>query len=503
MTRTGSTLAGLLLLAAGGLSPAAHAAGALRIGLQEDPDFLDPARSRSYVSRIVFASLCDKLIDTAPDLKFVPQLALSWTWSDDNRILTLKLRPNVTFQDGEPFDAEAVKFNLDRYRTLPESVRKSEIASVDHVDVVDPLTVNLVLKQPDAALVAQLTDRSGMMMAPKATQTANATANPVCSGPYKFAERVAQDRIVLDRFANYWNAGAYTLDRVTFMPIPDATVRLANLQSGGLDLIERMAATDVKSAQADSKLQVISIPGLAFDDIEINVSGPSAQTPMGRDKRVRQAFDLAIDRDALNQAVYEGRYTPGHQPFAPASPYHIAGAVPGRDVDKAKALLKAAGVTAPVTVKLTLGNDTVTQQVGQVLQAMVGEAGFDLQLQTTEFATLLSQAASGDFQATLEGWSGRVDPDGNIHQFVTCKGGLNDMKYCDSRVDELLNGARTVTDPAERKTKYEAAMKILWDDKPIVYLDFTPRIFGAAKALHGFVPHPDGMIRLQNVTLDK
>ena len=329
------SLAALLLLAVQPFAAlGAAAAPGLKIGLQEDPDFLDPARARSYVSRIVFASLCDKLIDTTPDLTFVPQLALSWTWSADDKTLTLKLRPGVTFQDGEAFDAEAVKFNLDRYRTLAESVRKSEVASIDHVDVVDPLTVNLILKQPDAALVAQLTDRSGMMMAPKATAAGSATANPVCSGPYRFVERVAQDRIVLDRFPGYWNAGAYHLDRVTFMPIPDTTVRLANLQSGGLDLIERMAATDVKTAQADPKLQVLSIPGLGFMTIEFNVTGDDAKTPMGRDKRVRQAFDLAIDRDALNQAVYEGRFTLGDQPFAPASPYHLDQPVPGRDVDK-------------------------------------------------------------------------------------------------------------------------------------------------------------------------
>jgi len=365
------------------------------------------------------------------------------------------------------------------------------------------MTVNLVLKQPDAALVAQLTDRAGMMLAPKASATGNVTTNPVCSGPYRFTERVAQDRIVLDKFPNYWNAGAYHFDRVTFMPIPDTTVRLANLQSGGLDLIERMAATDVKAAQADPKLQVLSVPGLGFMTLEFNVTGDNAKTPIGQDKRVRQAFDLAIDRDALNQAVYEGRYTPGGQPFAPASPYHLDEPLPGRDVDKAKALLKAAGVTTPVTVKMTVPNDPVTQQLGQVIQAMTAEAGFDLQLVATEFATLLSQNGSGNFQTTMVAWSGRVDPDGNIHQFVTCHGGLNDMKYCNPEVDALLNGARGVTDPAERKAKYAAAMKIVETDKPITYLDFEPHIFGAAKALHGFVPHPDGMIRLQNVTLDR
>ena len=499
MTRFGLSLAVSILLG----TSAASAATELRIGLQDDPDFLDPARARSYTSRIVFAALCDKLIDTAPDLKFVPRLATSWTWSPDNKTLTLKLRQGVTFHDGEPFDAEAVKFNLDRSRTLPESVRKSEVASIDHVDVVDPFTVNLVLKQPDAALLAQLTDRAGMMLAPKATTTGNAAANPVCSGPYKFVERVAQDRIALTKFPAYWNADAFRFDRVTFRPIPDTTVRLANLRAGGLDIIERMAATDVKDATADPKLQVLSVPGLGFETIEFNVTGAQAKTPIGQDARVRQAFDLAIDRDALNQAVFEGRFTAGDQPFAPASAYHLDRPVASRDVDKAKALLKAAGIAAPVTVTMTVSNDPVAQQVGQVVQAMTAEAGFDVKLVATEFATILSQNTAGNFQTTLIAWSGRVDPDGDIHQFVTCHGGLNDMHYCNPRVDALLDGARTVTDPVERKAQYAAAMKLIESDKPIIYLYFEPRIFGAPKTLHGFVPHPDGMIRLENVTLDK
>jgi len=491
-----STLAASLMLWS-----AAALASDLRIGLQEDPDALDPARSRSYVGRLVLASLCDKLIDTAPDLTVVPRLATSWTWSADNKVLTLKLRPGVTFQDGEPFNAAAVKYNLDRYRTLPESVRKSEVASIDHVDALDPATVVIALKQPDAAFLAQLTDRSGMMLAPQATEAGGSGGAPVCSGPYRLAERVVQDRIVLERFPQHWDAGAYHFDRVIFLPIPDTTVRLANLRSGGLDLIERMAATDVKTAAADPKLQVLSVPGLGFTTLEINLGGERAKTPMGQDARVRQAFDLAIDREALNQAVFEGRYLPGAQPFPPASFYHLDEPVPERDIAKSKALLAAAGVTAPVRVELHMPNDPVTQQLGQVIQAMTAEAGFDVHLLALEAASMVQRDQQGDFETTLHIWSGRVDPDGDIHQFVTCRGSFNEMKYCNPEVDGLLNGARVILDPAERKAKYAAAMRIIDRDKPILYLFFEPHIFGAVQALHGFVLHPDGMIRLDHVTL--
>lgn len=183
-------LTATLLLLAGG---SALAETTLRIGIQDDPDVLDPHRSRTYSGRLVYTALCDKLVDVSPQLELVPQLATAWQWSDDNRSLTLQLRQGVTFHDGEAFDAAAVKFNLDRARSLPDSLRKSELASVDTVEVVDPQTVRIRLKQPDATLLAQLSDRAGMMLAPKAS-TGDVGSKPVCSGPYRFVQRVQQDR---------------------------------------------------------------------------------------------------------------------------------------------------------------------------------------------------------------------------------------------------------------------------------------------------------------------
>src|SRR5690349_3322882 len=190
---------------------AAMAAGAsgqtLRIGLAEDPDVLDPSLARSFVGRIVFASLCDKLVDIDEKLNIVPQLATSWTWSPDSKSLTMKLRPGVTFHDGEKFDAAAVKFNLERHKNMAGSNRRGELAPLAGVDVVDPLTVRLNLSAPFSPLLAALADRAGMMVSPKAAQAAGANfaLKPVCSGPFKFVERVAQDRITLERYDGYWN----------------------------------------------------------------------------------------------------------------------------------------------------------------------------------------------------------------------------------------------------------------------------------------------------------
>ena len=204
--------------------------------------------ARTYVGRIVFASFCDKLFDIDEKLNIVPQLALSHETSADGKTVTIKLRPGVKFHDGEPFDAEAAKFTLERHLTIHGSFRKPELGSIDHVDVVDPLTIKLVLKAPFSPLIAQLTDRAGMMMSPKAAKAAGDKfgLHPVCAGPYKFVERVQQDRIVVEKFADYWNKDNVFIDKIVYLPIVDSTVRLANLKSGGLDLIERVLATDIK-----------------------------------------------------------------------------------------------------------------------------------------------------------------------------------------------------------------------------------------------------------------
>jgi len=489
------------LLTGSALASPAFAAD-LRIGLQEDPDVLDPDQSRTFVGRIVYTSLCDKLVDITPELKIIPQLATGWSWSDDGKTLTMDLREGVVFHDGTPFNAEAVKANIERSKNLPESRRKSEVKSIESVEVSGPYQVKMTLSAPDATLLAQLADRAGMMVSPTAAEAAGADfgAKPICSGPFKFVERVAQDRIVLEKFADYWNADAYHFDKVTFLPIPDTTVRLANLRAGDLDMLERLAATDAAAVKSDANLQYAEAVGLGYQGITVNVgNGDRAKNPFGEDKRLRQAFSLAIDREALNQVVFEGTFAAGNQPFPPNSPWYDQEVpIPARDVEKAKALMKEAGHET-FDLEVQVANNPVQTQVMQVVQAMVAEAGFNVSLKSMEFASLLAEQTAGNYQASQVGWSGRVDPDGNIHQFMTCKGGINDSKYCNPEVDKLLDGARVSNDDEDRKAKYDAARKILAEDLPIIYLYHQTWIWALDKKVEGFVAYPDGMIRLANV----
>ncbi|MGY9045948.1 hypothetical protein P775_05930 [Puniceibacterium antarcticum] len=495
-----------LALALGISATALHAAD-LRIGLQEDPDILDPDQSRTFVGRIVYASLCDKLVDITPDLEIIPQLASGWSWSDDGLELTMTLRDDVTFHDGTPFNAEAVVANIDRSKNMDESRRKSELTSITGTEAVDDMTVKFTLDAPDATLLAQLADRAGMMVSPTAASEAGVDfgLNPVCSGPFQFVERVQQDRIVLSKFADYWNADAFNFDSVIFLPIPDTTVRLANLRSGDLDMLERLAATDVASVKEDGSLLMEQAVSLGYQGITVNVAnGDRAATPIGENAAVRRALSLAIDRNVINQVVFEGAFAAGNQPFPPTSPwYNKDFPVPARDVDAAKELLAEAGYPDGVSVEIQVPNNPVQMQLMQVVQAMASEAGITVTLQAKEFATMLSDQTAGAFTASQVGWSGRVDPDGNIHQFMTTDAGLNDSHYSNPEVDELLNAARVSNDTATRKENYNAALAILQEDMPIVYLYHQAWIWALDDKIDGFVPYPDGMIRLEGVSFSE
>ncbi len=476
----------------------------LRIALQSDADVLDPDQSRTFVGRIVYASLCDKLVDITPELEIIPQLATGWEVSEDGLSIAMDLREGVVFHDGTPFNAEAVAANIERSKTLEESRRKSELASITSTEVTGDYAITLNLAQPDATVMAQLADRAGMMVSPTAAAEAGADfgLNPVCSGPFSFGERVAQDRIVLERFPDYWNADAINFDSVTFLPIPDTTVRLANLQSGDIDMLERLAPTDLAQAEADPDINVVSAVSLGYQGITFNVgNGDNASGPWGSDKRLRQALSYAVDREAINQVVFEGAFAPGNQPFPPNSPwYDTSHPIEARDVEKAKALLAEAGYPDGIDLTVQVPNTTIPLALMQVVQAMAGEAGIRIEIVSKEFATLLADQSAGDYFASQIGWSGRVDPDGNIHQFTTTDGGINDSGFSHPDVDAALNAARTMPDMAARKAEYDKARAILIDEAPLVYLYHQSWITALDASIEGFTPYPDGMIRLEGVT---
>jgi peptide/nickel transport system substrate-binding protein len=478
----------------------------LRIGLAEDPDVLDPTLARTFVGRLVFSALCDKLFDLDEKLNIVPMLAVSHEWSADNKTLTLKLRQGVTFHDGEKFDAAAVKFNLERHKNMPGSNRRGELAPVASVDVVDAQTVRINLSAPFAPLMAVLTDRAGMMVSPKAAAAAGEKfgANPVCSGPFKFVERVAQDRMVLERYPGYWNKGAIHFERITYLPIVDSTVRLANLRAGQLDFIERMAGSDVAGLKSDSRFKIAKIVEIGYYGITINVakSDQAQKNPLGKDARVREAFELALDRDGIVQVAMDGEAETGNQWVAPSNRYYGKSApAPKRDIARAKKLLAEAGVPNP---SFTLMTPTTSdaQRIAQVVQAMAKEAGFDVKIQSTEFATSINLADKGQFEAYVLAWSGRADPDGNLHSQLSCGGPTNYSGFCSKEVDALITETRVNLDPAKRAAAYDKIAALIQKERPIVYMFHRHWLWAHSAKLSGLRTVPDGMVRVQGLKMN-
>lgn len=494
--------AGLAFGAMAATAAPAMAQSVLKIGLQDDPDTLDPVSNWSFVGRHVLQSLCDKIVDIDETGKIIPMLAESWEWSPDSTVLTLKLRKDAVFHDGTPVDAAAIKYNLERALTSGISRRKAEISAIKSVDAVDATTVKINLKEPSVPLLAALSDRAGMIISPAAGVKLGDkfTEAPVCSGPYKFLERVVQDRIVLEKFPQYYDAAKYHFDRLIYRGMPDSNVRLLNLRSRQLDLIERLAATDVEAVKKDKALAVDPVVGLGYYGITFSIGGEGANLDAGKKAAIREAFSLAIDRQAISNVVFDGQASTGNQPFPPSSPFYDKNfPVPGRDLDAAKKKMAEAGVKS-VDLELLVPTDAERQQVAQLIQAMVQEIGIKVSIKPTELMTLLDVARQGKFQAHLVGWSGRVDPDLNVTPMLACGVATNDAKYCNEQLDTILAKARSLGDVEARKAEYAKAMAILLKDLPIVYLYHSQWIFAHNSALTGFKPAPDGIIRLTNVS---
>jgi peptide/nickel transport system substrate-binding protein len=476
-------------------------AATLRVGLQDDPDALDPATGGTYTGRLVFAALCDKLVDIDANLQIVPQLATEWSWSADSTALNMTLREGVTFQDGTPFDGEAVKFNIERMQTMKDSRRKGELAPVASVEVVDPTHVTFKLKQPYAPLLSVLTDRAGMMVSPTAAKAnAEFAANPVCSGPYKLTERRARDVIRLDKYPGYWNAANIGYDAVEYIYIPDSTVRLSRLQAGDLEVGERMAPTDLAAIRADNKLALHTSPGLAVSHLMVNVGkGDLAKTPIGQDPRLRKALELSLDRNVINQVAFSGEFLADNQMIPPSSSFYSKShPVPARDIDAAKALIAEVGGGAP-KLEITYENSLSDGRVAQIIQSLASEAGFDVTLLPLETSSAIERYTAGNFQLYIGNWSGRADPDPTLYAFFAKDGAQNVNGYNNPKMDEILLAGRKEADVEKRKALYEQATDLYLSDLPTIPLYHSNWFYAAQAGIEGITIYPDGILRLTGV----
>ena len=360
------------------------------------------------------------------------------------------------------------------------------------------------LTDPNVALLTQLTDRAGMIVSPTAAEAATPedfAAHPVCAGPYSVEEYNPQQTLVLKKFPDYWNADAFHFDKVVFSALPDSTVRLLNLRSGDLDLIERVPPSDIPSVEADPTLEIAYAPQPAYTTIQFNLTGPNANPDFANHPEVRDAFSLALDRDAINQVIFAGKYSAGNQMFPPTNQWYNKDIpVQPRDIEAAKAKMADAGVDH-TTLNLLISTSTENQAVAEMMKAMVAEAGITLNILPTEFISMRQQAAQGDFEAYMVGSSGRPDPDLNISLMLLCDTANNVGKYCNQELDDTLAAARATADPAKRKPLYDKAIAIIMKDKPTIYFNNPRSAYAFTSKLQNFETFPDAIIRLTDVSM--
>jgi len=483
--------------------------GDLVMALSAEPDRLDPTTSSSLYTRYVMETMCQKLYDIDAEGDIVPLLATELPdVSDDGLTVTIPVRTDAVFADGTPLDAEAVVTTLRRGLDKEDSSRRSELGPISDIAAVDDATVEVTYSEPFAPLTAALADRAGMVMSPTALAAAGDDFGdaPVCVGPYKFVERVPQTSITVERDPLYYDAGSAHFDTITYRIITDASIRAANLRSGDVQVADSMSTQDVGALRDDDSLTVLEIGSLGYQGLTVNVGNQDGvgtdpvplDTPLASDPEIRRALSMSVDREALVASVFNGLYDPACSPISPDSPFSTPAseACPEHDPEGARQILEDAGVSTPLTIDMQVSNNPDTVRFAQALQAQVAEGGFELSITPVEYSTLLDVQTRGDFEALQLGWSGRIDPHGNMFNFLSTGAGNNYSGYSDPDVDELLGDAAATTDVDDRAELYGQVVEQVQEDSPVIYLYRTRSLTALSDEIGGVSTFADGVVRL-------
>ncbi|MFP5315771.1 MAG: ABC transporter substrate-binding protein [Actinomycetes bacterium] len=485
--------------------------GDLVMALSAEPDRLDPTTSSSLYTRYVMQTMCQKLYDIDANGEIIPQLATELPEvSEDGLTVRIPVRDDAVFADGTPFNAEAAAQTIDRGVNLEGSSRKSELGPTEKVVAVDDTTVEVTFAKPFAPLTAALADRAGMILSPKALEEKGEAFgdSPVCVGPFKFVERVPQTSIKVERDPLYYDAENVHLDTITYRIITDSNIRAANLRSGDVQVADTISTQDVDELMNEEGIGILQVGSLGYQGITVNVGNTDGvgaapgviDTPIGSDPVVRKALSMSIDREALVQSVFNGYHETACSPVSPASPFTspASEACPEYDPEAAKSMLEEAGIETPYKLEMQVSNNPDTIRFAQALQAAVADGGFEIEILPVEYSTLLDVQDRGDYEILQLGWSGRVDPHGNMFNFLSTGGGANYAGYSNPDVDELLTQASQTNDIAERADLYGQAVTQVQEDNPIIYLYRIRSLTGYSTDIAGVETFADGVVHLSN-----
>jgi peptide/nickel transport system substrate-binding protein len=473
--------------------------GTLVVGLSRgDVDALDPTVSRTFSAVAIYPAICLQLFQSVRNhgtIEMQPVLAASLPQiSPDKLSYTIRLRKGILFNDGTPFNAQAVVFTVQRFMTFPGSSRASNFTDVAGVTAEGAYTVVFHLKAKDSTFYTN----NMYVLSPTAVakEGDGFGADPVCVGPFMFDHRVPGDNITVIKSPWFFDRGDVHLDKIVFKPETDAAAAVAALQAGDIQVLDNVSPVLLPAVQQNASLRVLSAPNVGWAGVQINIGNrngignlPYANvgTPLASSPDLRQAFEEAIDRQALNKVVFGGLYQPSCTPVAPASSWFAATKIPCTPYDPADArkLVARSGFSNP-TVRLLTPNTSDALRLAQFLQSEERAVGINVVIESTDPAGAQARAATGNFDAYLASFfTGSDDPNGNITMFLSTGGVRNNGGYSSTRLDYVLANALKATQMDPRAVDYRAALQIIRNDRPIIYLYNQLTIAGYSSSITG------------------
>lgn len=487
----GTCLVGALMLSTAAMTGTA-AAQDLTVALPTSVNTLDPHNTATVGTDLsVISHLYTPLVIRGPDLALQPALATSWEAVDD---LTwrFELRPGVTFVNGEPLDAEAVRWNIERVLDPDFNARvQSWFRPIEEVRVIDDTTLEIVTNAPYPALADQMS--SFFLLPPQWTEAHNPAAEASSSGPYELVEFVSGDRIVLQANDEYWGE-APAFQTVEFRMMPEDSSRIAALLADEADFIQYFAPSEIDRINESGRAEASALSGIRFMMVKFN----NLQPPFQGNPDLRMAINYAIDRQGIIDSLFNGLGDIANcQPLSPAYFGYNPDLEPAPyDPARARELMASAGYPdgLEVDLEVPLGRYVQAQEIAQVVAAMLAEIGVDVNIIEMEFGAWLDKYRNagdlGDMSYLGQAWP-TLDADGLLTLFEP---GNAFAYYENEQFGELIREARSITDRDQRQDLYRQATQVMCEDPPHVPMFFQPTTYAISNDIEWQV-RPDDWVR--------
>lgn len=483
------------------------------IALQADATHLDPHKSSNGISNQITNEMYECLLSFDENTNVVPMLAKEWSVSEDGKAYTFILNEGITFHDGEPFNAEAVKAVYERGLADDSLTLKRTIATWEDVTVDSEYQVTIHLTEPNNTFINKITQFR--MVSPKAMAMENASdylaKNSAGTGPFKLVDRVDGGYTKMVPYENYWREGS-TVDSLTFQVVPEDASRIAMLQTGEADIITPVPVTDVALIENDESIIIDVAPATTYRYVTLNTEWalPDGRKPFA-DKRVRQACNWAFDSEAYAKVVFNGYAKVPTSIFSDSIYYYAEQTPYTADVEKAKELMKEAGFEDGFDVEIIVDNTTIEQKGATFVQQQLAQIGINVKLLPNESTANAEKTSAPLEETTVQMWyvnwsSGSYEADGSMRNILHGEkfppNGYNTAFWNNEEFNQLLDDALKMSDTNEIAEAYAKAQAIAWEECPWIFLGNDNTLNAYKTYVTGLQYKPGGSMVFRTIGLD-